>query len=139
MNVNVETKNIKKQNQKKNICMITPTEQDIIAGNKTIFESPFHGTDYDPGDMPDSFYLKNLRYHNHYDMSLSVVDAVREGSMYTDISLNIKASPDGIVRCELSSEKSMNKWVGEHTQPWLAVWFAVVEFCKWYNSIILKK
>lgn len=53
-------------------------ETEIIAGNKLILQSPYHGTDHEyKSGLNKRFYTEVIRFHDDYDLLMSVYDNIK--------------------------------------------------------------
>jgi hypothetical protein len=105
-------------------------EKDIIEGNRLIAE-------FDKSIAINSPHLKDdseLEYHSSWASLMPVVEKIwRMGKM---ISLNLYTEGGGTVNAKIYNWGLGDPYQeSENTEPIIAMWQAVVQFIRWYNSL----
>jgi len=94
------------------------TDKQIIAGNRLIFDSPFHSTEYEREEHPNPFYSQILKYHISWDALMPVWTKIKY--VGADLGTVFKPYWD---KFHLGVDTDIMK-----------SWEAVVEFFTWYNK-----
>jgi len=125
------------------------THEEILEGNQIIIDSQFsdmtqnaiiyNGVRESIGYTSESFYslwgnkshhlVRYCQYHYSYEWLMPVVERIEELGYVFEIKKNT-------VRV-LGKQENPYEWNGGTTNDskLLAIWYAVVEFIKWYNTL----